>query len=361
MLATKFIKVQVRKAKEFVVDSFRTVFISESDGIQAVMGKLLETNELVIQSYLFDVNSWDLDKAKKWLLSDRKQSKAEELVNKKVVVTASMKLCSSLPNLISGTIEEMDKKKAEAKLNDKYFFFTEGVHEGPNLNGDYFFKDELTENYRSAAYQPIDWEHIRSQIIGFTMDSQLITTDADGGLALGFNGVLNRLSPHMDVFEGDMTRDDIIKQRYFEGSLAVSMEALFDKIKCTGCGMEFDDFIEFEHHRMTSHPNEEVYRGLIGVDFIGFGVVEYPADPKAEAINLRTSDEGVLEDIVTAEHKEKFGKFAGNIVSASILANSILSGLAVNITLVFSLSSQKSIIIAIVLSAIHLNIHLETG
>lgn len=65
---------------DFVADSFRTITLSEDKGILSVIGKLKTdpTGPTKIQKYLFDVDKWTMDEAKKWVEENHK--KALELV-----------------------------------------------------------------------------------------------------------------------------------------------------------------------------------------------------------------------------------------------------------------------------------------
>ncbi len=319
-ITEKFIRIRMKDPGRFQRDSFRTINISVKQGIQAIIGKPINEKSTEIQSYLFAKDKeWTADKARDWV-SDHKKTRSELLLDNRVKVTASVKLCNHLPNLTMGR-KDVDKLETEAGLNDKYYFFSEGVHEGANLNGDFFFRDELTNNYLSVSNQPINWEHSQHEIVGHTVDSQLIS-EPDKPLAIGFNGVLWRLSPFLMTDNGDgISRDEIVKQRFFQGKLAVSMEALFDKVRCVTCNYETDDAIDFEYHRHAAHGSQEVYRGLVGVDFVGFGMVETPADVDADVLALRTSNDGTLSDLITAEYKEKYGKLAQDLTFSHIMVD----------------------------------------
>lgn len=299
-----YIRVRIRSPKLFVENSFRTVWISKNNGIKSIMGKLVEDkSKIKVQSYLFEASKWDEEKVNQWIKSNKKDSKAELLADKRVILTAGVTLTSEPSNLtISNhevkklTEEEWNKKESQASINDNYFFYCEPIHEGMNENGDYFFKDELINNYRSVSYKPIDWEHIRNQVIGFSLESQLIAVP-DKPLAIGFNGVINRLSPYLYTESED--RDSIIRQRFFEDKLAMSMECVFDSVRCVECGYETDNILDFEYHCHEKHYSElalgkHIGRGLVGVDFVGFGIVEFPADLEAKIVSLRTSDDGTL-------------------------------------------------------------------
>jgi len=305
-ISDKYIRVRMHDPTEFEQDSFETVIIREETGIEAVMG--VKDGIRSVQSFLFDVEKWDTNLAKKWV-EERNEGKhvstAELLGKKRIIVNATLNLCEYRPDLKSKTIVKATKESF-ANLNDKYFFYSEGVHEGPNMNRFYFFREELASKYLTASEQPLNYQHMREQIIGFTRDAELLVKGEIPKASIGFNGILHRLSPYMQVWDEEegMTRDDLIKKAFFEGKLAVSMECAFDKIRCVNaqgecCGFETDDFIEFDRHQYEHHFNEDVFYGGIGIDFLGFGVlpVAVPADPEAYVKYLRTSDDGTLEAI----------------------------------------------------------------
>jgi len=340
VITDKYIIIRVAGPEQFDQDSFRTLWVDKDNGIQEIMGKHLKHESTEVQAYVFDKNRYTIEEAKQWVkekYEQKKETQAELFVGKKAFVTANMTLCTSKPNLAVGAVEGLTmtpdsyaKMQAQAALNDRYYFYVEGVHEGMNGNGDFFSQEELTQNYKSATHQLIDWEHARDQIIGFSLDSELLSRPEEP-VALAFTGVLNRLSPHMQAeerYDEDKIakRDDLIRQRYFEGKLAVSMECYFDSMKCMECGYETADPLDFEFHKMLTHKSmieagEKVPRGLIGVDFVGWGVVGQPADREAFVPSLRTSDDGTIEDIlVSSEEKKRYGCFAENIAFANMVA-----------------------------------------
>ncbi|MCK9369431.1 hypothetical protein M0R04_05795 [Candidatus Dojkabacteria bacterium] len=318
-LKDKYFVATVFDKAAFDVDSFYTTACEP--GVKTIVGKV--SGKIKTYAYIFDKDRFNTDAIVSWLEEKDKIRTASEvglLLENKTLVTANLVLCSSLPNLVIGgnDIHPIDSKsKAQAELNDNYYFYCRPVFEGPNLNDDFFFKDELVEKYRTMAHKPIDWEHYREQIVGFSLDSQIVA-EPEQPVCIGINGVLNRLSPYMQYMEGEVTRDEIVRQRFFENKLSLSMEVFFDAIKCTKCGEMFYDFFEFEHHRYVMHKNDEdAYRGLVGIDFIGNGVVLHPAEPRAEVMSLRTSDDGSIALSISAAQREKHGVLAENIAFAN--------------------------------------------
>jgi len=339
ILTDRYIIIRVASPDDFEPESLRTLWVNEEKTIQEIMGKHSKHNQTEVQSYIFDKHKFTIEEARHWVKEKREkkeETQAELLVAKKSFVAGNMLLCTSRPNLtvenaeaVKLTPENYASKQASAALNDRYYFYVEGVHAGTNGNGDHFYEDELTKNYKSAGFQLIDWEHQRDQVIGFSLDSELLTR-VDHPLALAFTGVVNRLSPYMQISETDGTtvisRDELIRQRYFEGKLAVSMECYFDTCKCVECGYETDDPLDFEFHTMLTHKSildsgERVPRGLVGIDFVGWGVVGMPADGEAYVTSLRTSDDGLIEDVVPSEADQaKYGCMAENVAFAKMAA-----------------------------------------
>jgi hypothetical protein len=76
----EFVHVPVRDAGLFVTGSFRTITISEDEGIKAVVGKLKSDpkGSTVIQKYIFDKSKgWTLEKAEAWVKEHKDSMDAE--------------------------------------------------------------------------------------------------------------------------------------------------------------------------------------------------------------------------------------------------------------------------------------------
>ena len=293
-ISNKYLIIQVQDPNlHFDKETLCSVWVDRVKGIQEVIGRDLKTKKYKTHSYLFNKDKFTLYTAKTWLREKKKPTACESLCNNKIYASSDLVLCQSLPKISMGSkinrLTEADFNQNKAAIsNTKYFFYVEGVHSGFNLNDHFFYKDELTKSYKSAGYALIDWEHDTSQIIGMSLESELISKYAgdvelqenkpEAELALAFNGILHRMSPFMEVMEGDVSRDEIIKKRYFEDKLAVSMECYFDTIKCTACAYETGDWIDFEFHRWEQHSlimeqGTRVGMGLMGITFVGWGVV----------------------------------------------------------------------------------------
>jgi len=68
----QYIRSGHRSPEDFEQNSFRTITLSEDEGIKAVVGKLKGENKTTVQSYLFDkAKSWNVEKAKAWFEKHR--------------------------------------------------------------------------------------------------------------------------------------------------------------------------------------------------------------------------------------------------------------------------------------------------
>jgi hypothetical protein len=72
-----YIRIRIRNPGTMVDGSFRTITISESQGIKAVIGKLKSdpNGPTKIQSVLFDKNKWTVDRAVKWVREHKESLK----------------------------------------------------------------------------------------------------------------------------------------------------------------------------------------------------------------------------------------------------------------------------------------------
>jgi len=67
-----YVRVRVRAPGLFEEGSFRTITISADEGIRAVIGRLKGETTTTIQTYLFDKDKWDEERAKKWVKEHKK-------------------------------------------------------------------------------------------------------------------------------------------------------------------------------------------------------------------------------------------------------------------------------------------------
>jgi hypothetical protein len=73
----KYIRIRVRDPDDFVKDSFKTITLSEDQGIHSVIGKLKSDPDgsTHVQNYMFEIaKGWNESKAKKWVEEHKKSS-----------------------------------------------------------------------------------------------------------------------------------------------------------------------------------------------------------------------------------------------------------------------------------------------
>jgi len=68
-ITASYIRIRIRNPKTIVEGSFRTITISESEGIKGIIGRLKKnpTGPTKIQSVLFEKDKWTVERAKKWV------------------------------------------------------------------------------------------------------------------------------------------------------------------------------------------------------------------------------------------------------------------------------------------------------
>jgi DNA-directed RNA polymerase subunit RPC12/RpoP len=68
-ITASYIRIRLRNPKTIVEGTFRTIVISESDGIKGIIGKLKKdpTGPTHIQSVLFEKERWTVERAKEWV------------------------------------------------------------------------------------------------------------------------------------------------------------------------------------------------------------------------------------------------------------------------------------------------------
>lgn len=70
-----YVRIRQRDPGDFEEGSFRTITLSEKDGIQAVIGRLKGEDSTTVQSYLFDKEKWTVEEAEKWI-KEHKEKKS---------------------------------------------------------------------------------------------------------------------------------------------------------------------------------------------------------------------------------------------------------------------------------------------
>jgi len=145
-----FIRSGHRSQDEFQPDTFRTITLSEENGISAVIGKPKGKHTTEVLSYLFDKNKgWTLNKAKAWF--QEQQAKTKESFS----WTGDIKELSSLGNLIRG--------KALHPIR------TVHPNEWPETRQ--YLEEELKKSAQTLAGKPLLLDH-HKQLKGEVLDAQ---------------------------------------------------------------------------------------------------------------------------------------------------------------------------------------------
>ena len=250
------------------------------------------------------------------------------------------------PEVISPDL--VDKEKiAKAGINDKDLLYVRFklCHVGANANLDGFEYDDLENNYETAIYKPINWEHKREQIIGTIYNARFVVEDdakaEDFTPYVECDAVIYKY--YFPVFAEE------IKKRFDEGTLRFSMETWFESAKCSECEKEFVSASDYCDH-LKNRYSVKATRYLKNITFGAAAVVKRPADRNAvgltvgkvtmddwqvedtikyviktfddleviinEFINTRLEDELIDKDKLVQKLNTIFMKFGGNPVSA---------------------------------------------
>ena len=111
-----YIRIRVRDPGDFRDDSFRTVWISRSQGIKAVMGKLKKPPEghegsMVVQSYLFDKDKYTLAEAQAWVREHK------DTISEEMLLVRQLSQSPDFYDLITRIVDEHEKSYIENLLS----------------------------------------------------------------------------------------------------------------------------------------------------------------------------------------------------------------------------------------------------
>jgi len=145
-----FVRSGHRSREEFQPNTFRTITLSDEDGIKAVIGKPKGKHTTEVVSYLFDKKKgWNIDKAKAWF--EEHQTKTKESHS----WTGDIKELSGLGNLIRG--------KALHPMR------TVHPNEWPEVRE--YLEDELKKSAHTLVGKPLLIDH-RRQLRGTVLGAQ---------------------------------------------------------------------------------------------------------------------------------------------------------------------------------------------
>lgn len=193
---------------------------------------------------------------------------------------------NSIELLSKGTIfEPSDQDKALAgemfHNSDLMHVKFELCHVGANKNHDGFILDEMKAGFKTAVFKPLNWEH-STENIGVIYDSELVEPEEGAAYILAKAKIWKHKHPE---------RARAMAERFGDNNLYFSMETYFQKAKCSICDEEFassDDYCDHLNNRMQASAGQDIIRNLLGLNFVGAGVVKNPADIKAVGLALAT-------------------------------------------------------------------------
>jgi hypothetical protein len=192
--------------------------------------------------------------------------------------------------------EPTDQDKALAGENhhntDIMHVKFELCHTGANKNKDGFINDEMEKGFSTAVYKPLNWEHT-TENIGVIYDAQIDKSESGSYTIVAKAKVWKHKHPE---------RARAIAERYGDNNLYFSMETYFQKAKCSVCSEEFAsqaDYCDHLNARMQANAGQEVIRNLIGLNFVGAGVVKNPADIHSVGLALAKAEDdyGLLKRV----------------------------------------------------------------
>lgn len=200
-------------------------------------------------------------------------------------------------------------KEAAASVNrnknkDLMFVRFDLVHEGPNANGDYFFREELENAWDTLINKPLNWEHGEPNI-GVITDAVLRKPDeasSDQRWYIECAAVVWKRRYPMFA--------EIIKRDALIGRVATSMECYFpDYVYILGNEDNIvlrEEASFLENYVGSVYEGSPVYRGLLGILFGGVGVVANPADKHAlfKSVARKTTDEDKEDNVMTDKDVE---------------------------------------------------------
>lgn len=95
----KYVRVRVRDPGDFEEGSFRTIDISEEQGISAVIGRPKGSDKTEVQSYLFDKERWSEAEAEAWV-KEHKKNNAPSHVNLRWLEVKAVELSDGIRKLM---------------------------------------------------------------------------------------------------------------------------------------------------------------------------------------------------------------------------------------------------------------------
>lgn len=225
---------------------------------------------------------------------------------KKVLVTASEKHLMTLEEVQASHFDGLKRYVAANRSPDLMFLNFILLHEGANLNGDYFVRDEMEQLWPTYVGKPITWEH-GQPYIGFITDSMLVQPEEDGPDPRWYiecAGIVWKARYPDEAY--------LIAQGAKDGSYGVSMEVYFsDALYAIGDTNRLYTEEEAPYLvklRGRTYQGQPVYRILLGCLGGGAGITNNPADTDALilAVARQENIDENLEIIIDNEHRRAY-------------------------------------------------------
>jgi N4-gp56 family major capsid protein len=162
----QYIRSGHRDPSEFQPDSFRTITLSEEEGIKAIVAKPKGSDKMEIQSYLFDKSKgWTLDKAKQWFEQHKDQASETNPPFSNAPSAAAQAVCQQT------STEQSSKPSSKNRIIFEHYFTQEGkkikgvaAYAGLSRNRNLYLPEELQK--ADGKKVPVFWEHDYSKHIG---------------------------------------------------------------------------------------------------------------------------------------------------------------------------------------------------
>lgn len=111
--------IRIRQKNPKSLSDMKTIWLSKSKGIKAIIGKPEGSDSTIVQSFLFKKDKWDMDRAKEWV----KKHKGTVSVNALVLNVISY---DSVQMLLRGALRSIKEDAWIMDTYDEYFIYEEG-------------------------------------------------------------------------------------------------------------------------------------------------------------------------------------------------------------------------------------------
>ena len=206
-----YIHIPVRDKGQFQEGSYRTITISASKGIKAVIGRLKGKTSMTVQKYLFaKAKGWTMAKAKAWVKAHKKKQVADVgKIGYDVTFTAQLEYLDGDEVLAIKELERLGIEVEEGGIYTKGTAFIEDINRNQWRTG---IKNIETENYMLT---PITlFNHNPDRPVGKTLHlkktkhtleviTQITTTDEEMKSNIK-NGTINAHSIRVHPFAWEM-------------------------------------------------------------------------------------------------------------------------------------------------------------